>query len=1630
MPAINVSRTDTFEVQRQKINELGDNLFQIYQGGSDLSTGVLRIGDGTVGDPSLGFISDTTLGFYKSGQSTLGVAASGKKIFDYKPTEAVTYQDFIVRKNSLTTTGIQLVNGGSGYDEGTYLLVGVIGGTGQFSEATVQVVGYSGSVTQPGENYTEGSYSSPLLGGNGTGATLSFTVPGITGEITDGGSGYRQGVYLNQPFSNGSGSGGIATISVAGSVSLGINITNAGSGLADGEFPGVPVLNDASQTFVVTTVANPGTPPPDNVFQIDGVTQDTLTIYEGNTYYFDVSSATNDGHPLAFNGPGGTSLNSDHFIITKYGNDGASNSIVELVVRRGAASAGSTSLEYVCENHDGMGGAINVSNTGAQVNSGDEGSGGTADITVAGGIITVFNFVGTNALNYRPNDSLTIHGGSLSFAANTVGVFEISSETVDGSVTSVLPTSSGASYDNGDVLGWNSAASTPGSGFEFTLNEDPGSIGSPEFSVYGIGYSAGNVLNLPGQQTASATISFVDESWEISVPTLASLTIASGFLVSGNNIAAGTTLDSFDTDTNQISLSPEPTVTGNPTLTFTPPWGSNTGSDEFEYTINQAGVVNSIVITEGGVGYSIGDTISISPGDLSSPITKVVTAGPVQELTFSPALNAGSLAVDDVVKVRDGVIEGGTPTGTTTSSSGEFTVNQSSTTGSGTGASFLVTRGDGGEIGALGEIISVDIVDGGFGHVVDDVITINGGNVGGSTPADNITFLVESSSLSTLATVRSVPASGSIGSILIDGLGFVAADILVENGTSSPTFTVASATTATSRFFIDGVLHPDLTLYSGDTYQFDYTSDTVITDGTIFKLSEVPDGEYYTVQNLTTTLTLGATQAVFSSVTGLVVGMSAAVTFGDGAVPTDTTISSIDGTTITFSLPASTSGSATFTFRGTEYTEGVSVAANILTITINDSTPDLYIYSSSVADAGGIDGQEGLLTTDNSNPKAFGSGVSANITNVESTDVIVFDVGEGKIGSTTLDVTDTATINIGSFTTSLATPEAAVTALTSSSITATTDLSVTAVNTNFTSNVNVGSLLSLNKDTGKVETSGEVKTLGKINSNDLLFIENAEISTAPGTALILKPGSTSDVTEIDSVTALKIPAGLESDKPSTSYDGYIRFNTTTNQYEGYSATNGSWSSLGGVRDLDGNTTILAEESVGANDNTLWFINDNINTVKFTPEYQEFVNVKKIRSINTSAPTFTNWVANGSLVTDEYVKYSNNIYLVVSGGQAATSGNEPTDTSGNNFANGSATLKYFTSAVSFITYEEVSEVRIDPAGFTDLVVNNELRFSNNNISSTLNDIFITPSTGKKVKIDIPTSLVLPVGDNNSKGSPERGSIRYNTDDTQFEGYNGAQWGGLGGVKDIDQDTEIKAESSPGADEDILFFKNGGNNTLRITSTAMEFDSMDTISSVSSTLNIEASEVTFNSLALTIDTDTVDTCFVLSSKEKLDIGLSSGLNTDHLIRFNNTGETIYNLGFGTGNPDNIVMLNSDLTNINYKNVRISTTKLELEKGLSNTGNASIYNKNVEASAKVIVTANNLTTGDKEITEYLVIDDGTDIFFTDTNNVKTGQELISSLFDIDGSQNVRISLTLGADLSAGDNIEVTVVNTITKR
>ena len=70
------------------------------------------------------------------------------------------------------------------------------------------------------------------------------------------------------------------------------------------------------------------------------------------------------------------------------------------------------------------------------------------------------------------------------------------------------------------------------------------------------------------------------------------------------------------------------------------------------------------------------------------------------------------------------------------------------------------------------------------------------------------------------------------------------------------------------------------------------------------------------------------------------------------------------------------------------------------------------------------------------------------------------------------------------------------------------------------------------------------------------------------------------------------------------------------------------------------------------------------------------------------------------------------------------------------------------------------------------------------------------TASSAVFDSTGSIQIPVGTTAERpGVAVTGQIRYNTDVSSFEGYgSGSAWGSLGGVKDVDQDTYIKAESS--------------------------------------------------------------------------------------------------------------------------------------------------------------------------------------------------------------------------------------------
>ena len=87
-------------------------------------------------------------------------------------------------------------------------------------------------------------------------------------------------------------------------------------------------------------------------------------------------------------------------------------------------------------------------------------------------------------------------------------------------------------------------------------------------------------------------------------------------------------------------------------------------------------------------------------------------------------------------------------------------------------------------------------------------------------------------------------------------------------------------------------------------------------------------------------------------------------------------------------------------------------------------------------------------------------------------------------------------------------------------------------------------------------------------------------------------GVTAPVVSLDTdrTDAFKIAKGSTAERPTanaSTHKGYIRYNTTTEQFEGFGAGN-SWGSLGGVMDVDQDTYISAETTAGTDNDDLKF----------------------------------------------------------------------------------------------------------------------------------------------------------------------------------------------------------------------------------------------------------------------------------------------------------------------------------------------------------------------------------------------------------------------------------------------------------
>ena len=129
----------------------------------------------------------------------------------------------------------------------------------------------------------------------------------------------------------------------------------------------------------------------------------------------------------------------------------------------------------------------------------------------------------------------------------------------------------------------------------------------------------------------------------------------------------------------------------------------------------------------------------------------------------------------------------------------------------------------------------------------------------------------------------------------------------------------------------------------------------------------------------------------------------------------------------------------------------------------------------------------------------------------------------------------------------------------------------------------------------------------------------------------------------------------------------------------------------------------------------------------------------------------------------------------------------------------------------------------------------LTLNANTISSTdaNGNILIDPNGTGYVQIVGTNGLIIPVGTTAQQGPAIQGAIRYNSDISQFEGYGGANWSSLGGVRSVDGLTFITAESTPGSSDDTLRFQTNGSLAMSIDTNSLDIEAKITTTHINAT-----------------------------------------------------------------------------------------------------------------------------------------------------------------------------------------------------
>ena len=216
-------------------------------------------------------------------------------------------------------------------------------------------------------------------------------------------------------------------------------------------------------------------------------------------------------------------------------------------------------------------------------------------------------------------------------------------------------------------------------------------------------------------------------------------------------------------------------------------------------------------------------------------------------------------------------------------------------------------------------------------------------------------------------------------------------------------------------------------------------------------------------------------------------------------------------------------------------------------------------------------------------------------------------------------------------------------------------------------------------------------------------------------------------------------------------------------------------------DVTGNMTVTTDLSVGGTAvfDKITISNNNITTNVSNEDLELRANgVGKIFIPNTDVIISQDLTVVGGLTIGNLVSDGN---LTANG---FTTGDILIQNNFISTTNSNSNLELRTNGTGSVTFENFS-------------------INDNTISTTTGDMTLSPAAGN-VDINGSGALKLPVGDTSQRPTAVQGQIRFNSDINGFEGYNGTQWIKLAGLEDLDGDTKITAENTPGANDNTIRF----------------------------------------------------------------------------------------------------------------------------------------------------------------------------------------------------------------------------------